>query len=154
MDDVFFHPRACGKLLRSDRSKAVAGSVELMLAGKCAGSMRRPGRRSNTRHRKEISLRPPTGWQSWCTWTNGTSQPIASFESRWAEPIAPATANGQTIYLFNGLLDADVRTSCNLYCSGGVRRLGQHTNLGGFPASGLADKTICCSGLNGQRQPG
>jgi hypothetical protein len=46
------------------------------------------------------------GWQSWCTWNNGAAQPIASFEARWTVPVAPVSANGQTIYLFNGLLDA------------------------------------------------
>ena len=46
------------------------------------------------------------GWQSWSSWINRSGLPIASFVSQWTVPVAPATANGQTIYLFNGLQDA------------------------------------------------
>jgi hypothetical protein len=53
------------------------------------------------------TVTPAGGWQSWCTWTNRSLQPIGSFESRWTVPVAPAAANGQTIYLFNGLQDAN-----------------------------------------------
>lgn len=46
------------------------------------------------------------GWQSWSNWTNQTQNPVVSFVSEWTVPVPPPKANGQTIYLFNGLLDA------------------------------------------------
>lgn len=62
-----------------------------------------------------LDHKPPTeavtaasgGWQSWSSWTNRTAQSLAAFEAKWTVPVAPATANGQTIYLFNGLQDAN-----------------------------------------------
>jgi hypothetical protein len=58
-------------------------------------------------HKPEAQLETETGgWQSWSRWTNRTSHPIVSFVAQWTVPVAPAAANGQTIYLFNGLQDA------------------------------------------------
>src|SRR5262245_34479638 len=58
-------------------------------------------------HKREAGLEAKTeGWQSWSRWINRTSQRIVSFVAQWTVPVAPAAANGQTIYLFNGLQDA------------------------------------------------
>lgn len=58
-------------------------------------------------HQPEARLEGEAGgWQSWSRWANRTSHPIVSFVAQWTVPPAPAAANGQTIYLFNGLQDA------------------------------------------------
>lgn len=43
------------------------------------------------------------GWIAYAGWTNNAPQPLSSFEARWSVPPAPATASGQTIFLFNGI---------------------------------------------------
>ncbi|HVI47901.1 MAG TPA: hypothetical protein VM802_23740 [Chitinophaga sp.] len=45
-----------------------------------------------------------SGWITYTGWTNPTStNPITYFSTSWVVPPAPATASGQTIFLFNGL---------------------------------------------------
>ena len=36
-------------------------------------------------------------------WTNTTGHPISYFSTKWIVPPAPATDNGQLVYLFNGI---------------------------------------------------
>jgi hypothetical protein len=43
------------------------------------------------------------GWIEYVQWTNDTGEPIASFSSTWVVPTAPASDDGQIVYLFNGL---------------------------------------------------
>jgi hypothetical protein len=45
------------------------------------------------------------GWESWVDWQNMTGNPLTSFVASWQVPPAPTVANGQLIYLFNGLQD-------------------------------------------------
>lgn len=46
---------------------------------------------------------PDDGWIANTGWSNTGSQPIAYFSTTWVVPPAPATDDGQTIFLFNGL---------------------------------------------------
>jgi hypothetical protein len=46
---------------------------------------------------------PDNGWIENSGWSNTTGQPIAYFSTTWVVPPAPATTDGQIIYLFNGL---------------------------------------------------
>ncbi|HUJ11436.1 MAG TPA: hypothetical protein VL171_15575 [Verrucomicrobiae bacterium] len=46
---------------------------------------------------------PSTGWIVNSAWTNNSGNPISYFSTRWIVPPAPATDNGQTIFLFNGI---------------------------------------------------
>lgn len=48
----------------------------------------------------------PGGWQSWTDWRNAGQTPVSTFVATWRVPPAPTVANGQLIYLFNGLQDA------------------------------------------------
>jgi hypothetical protein len=43
------------------------------------------------------------GWIVYSGWTNGSANPISYFQTRWAVPPAPASDNGQTVFLFNGI---------------------------------------------------
>lgn len=43
------------------------------------------------------------GWIINGEWTNTSANPISYFSARWTVPPAPATDNGQLIYLFNGI---------------------------------------------------
>jgi hypothetical protein len=43
------------------------------------------------------------GWIINSEWTNTTGNPISYFSSKWVVPPAPATDNGQLVYLFNGI---------------------------------------------------
>ena len=43
------------------------------------------------------------GWIVYSGWTNGSGNPISYFGTRWTVPPNPATDNGQTIFLFNGI---------------------------------------------------
>lgn len=45
-------------------------------------------------------------WIVYSGWTNGSGNPISYFSTNWIVPPAPATQNGQTIFLFNGIEDA------------------------------------------------
>jgi hypothetical protein len=106
MDDVFFTSRGKRK---ASQIRRVPGGSKVRRAG-TGWEMLKLGMQSWTSI-PGVPLAADEaaaggGWQSWCTWNNGTPQPIASFEARWTVPVAPVTANGQTIYLFNGLLDA------------------------------------------------
>lgn len=47
-----------------------------------------------------------SGWITNSTWKNNTGQTVSSFTTTWTVPPAPSTQNGQTIFLFNALLDA------------------------------------------------
>lgn len=49
---------------------------------------------------------PTTGWVVDASWVNGTGTPITYFATSWVVPPPPATSNGQTIFLFNGMQDA------------------------------------------------
>jgi len=46
---------------------------------------------------------PTNGWIIYSSWTNTGAQPIDFFSTDWIVPPAPATDNGQTIFLFNGI---------------------------------------------------
>ncbi len=46
---------------------------------------------------------PETGWVSYADWRNTMGRAITLFETRWEVPPAPATGEGQLIYLFNAL---------------------------------------------------
>ena len=47
------------------------------------------------------------GWISWADWRNMTQVSISRFVATWQVPPAPTKADGQLIYLFNGLQDAN-----------------------------------------------
>ncbi len=47
------------------------------------------------------------GWISYASWTNGTGRPITSFVTTWTVPQAPMTQGNQTIFLFNGIQNAN-----------------------------------------------
>ena len=44
-----------------------------------------------------------TGWITYASWTNDTGTPVSRFATTWTVPPEPRTANGQTIFLFNGI---------------------------------------------------
>lgn len=46
------------------------------------------------------------GWIVNSEWTNDTGNPISYFKTRWEVPPAPATDDGQLVYLFNGMQQA------------------------------------------------
>ncbi len=46
------------------------------------------------------------GWVTWAFWLNDTGSPIVSLATRWSVPAAPSTDSGQTIFLFDALVDA------------------------------------------------
>jgi hypothetical protein len=48
-----------------------------------------------------------SGWIVYAYWLNATGNPVTSFKTTWKVPPAPATNNGQTIFLFNGIDPAD-----------------------------------------------
>lgn len=55
-----------------------------------------------------VNPAPETGdWIVNSDWTNDSGSPISYFSTTWTVPPAPATDNGQLIYLFNGMQDAD-----------------------------------------------
>jgi hypothetical protein len=49
---------------------------------------------------------PTTGFVVDASWANQTGTPISYFATSWEVPPPPATSNGQTIFLFNGMQDA------------------------------------------------
>jgi len=51
-----------------------------------------------------------SGWITYGSWTNTTGTPVSNFTTNWVVPPAPATDNGQTIFLFNG-----IQNSTNIY---------------------------------------
>ena len=44
-----------------------------------------------------------SGWITYASWTNSTGTPVSRFATSWRVPAAPASSNGQTIFLFNGI---------------------------------------------------
>jgi hypothetical protein len=54
----------------------------------------------------DIVPAPATGWIVDSGWTNDSGTPISYFSTNWIVPPAPATSNGQTIFLFNGITTA------------------------------------------------
>ena len=44
-----------------------------------------------------------SGWIVYSGWSNNSGHPLSSFQTTWVVPPAPATSNGQTIFLFNGI---------------------------------------------------
>jgi hypothetical protein len=50
------------------------------------------------------------GWITYASWTNSTGAPVSRFTTSWVVPPEPATDNGQTIFLFNG-----IQNSTNIY---------------------------------------
>ena len=44
-----------------------------------------------------------SGWITYASWTNNTGTPVSRFSTTWTVPPEPATRNGQTIFLFNGI---------------------------------------------------
>jgi hypothetical protein len=47
-----------------------------------------------------------SGWITYSSWSNESGSPIVLFVTTWQVPPAPATQNGQTVFLFNSLLDS------------------------------------------------
>jgi len=45
-----------------------------------------------------------SGWIAYAYWLNTTGKPVTGFQTTWNVPPAPATDNGQTIFLFNGIM--------------------------------------------------
>lgn len=43
------------------------------------------------------------GWITDAVWSNNSGSPVSRFATTWRVPAPPASSNGQTIYLFNGL---------------------------------------------------
>jgi hypothetical protein len=46
------------------------------------------------------------GWVTWASWVNDTGAPIVSLATSWSVPAAPSTDSGQTVFLFDALVDA------------------------------------------------
>ena len=44
-----------------------------------------------------------TGWVTYAGWINRKKQPISYFSTTWQVPAAPATYNGQTVFIFNSI---------------------------------------------------
>jgi hypothetical protein len=67
----------------------------------------RPGNRpvmpANVARAAKVVPEFGSGWITYTGWTNTTGNPISSFSTTWVVPPAPATQNGQTIFLFNGI---------------------------------------------------
>ena len=47
-------------------------------------------------------------WTVFTSWTNGTGRPITSFKTTWIVPPPPLSQSGQTIFLFNGILNSSM----------------------------------------------
>jgi hypothetical protein len=53
---------------------------------------------------KKVAAAPMTdGWIVYSGWTNVSGNPISYFKTQWIVPPDPATDNGQTVFLFNGI---------------------------------------------------
>ncbi len=59
-------------------------------------------------HPAESQVRPAlgSGWITNSLFTNTTAQPFSFFSTVWTVPPGPATQSGQTIFLFNALIDS------------------------------------------------
>jgi hypothetical protein len=64
---------------------------------------------SNVKPVTKLSARAlKSGWITDARWTNtNANSPISSFTTSWTVPPAPATYNGQTVFLFNSIVPAD-----------------------------------------------
>ena len=49
-----------------------------------------------------------SGWITYASWSNDTGTPVSRFTTTWTVPPAPATHNGQTIFLFNGIQNSSM----------------------------------------------
>ncbi len=49
-----------------------------------------------------------SGWITYASWQNSTGTPVSRFATSWRVPQAPATSNGQTIFLFNGIQNSSM----------------------------------------------
>ncbi|MCW3465733.1 hypothetical protein [Chitinophaga nivalis] len=47
------------------------------------------------------------GWITSTRWTNKTGSPISYFSTKWTVPPVPKSSNGQTIFIFNGIVNSD-----------------------------------------------
>ena len=56
---------------------------------------------------KETSGPKSGGWIVYSGWMNAAGSPINYFSTDWIVPPPPSTKNGQLIYLFNGIEDAN-----------------------------------------------
>jgi hypothetical protein len=54
----------------------------------------------------QVSPRPGTGWIASTVWSNTTGHPLTSFQSTWTVPPPPSAWDGQTIFLFPGIVNA------------------------------------------------
>ncbi|KAJ7167016.1 hypothetical protein C8R46DRAFT_268772 [Mycena filopes] len=50
-----------------------------------------------------LTSRFVSGWVAFAFWHNTAGSPISSFATMWEVPPVPATNNGQTVFLFNGI---------------------------------------------------
>src|SRR5665213_289042 len=64
------------------------------------------------------------GWIVFAKYVNDTGSPITAFTTRWTVPEPPRTNSGQTIYLFNAMLDAGERTIVQPVLQWGVSDIG------------------------------
>src|SRR5271165_415509 len=49
-----------------------------------------------------------SGWITYASWSNTTGTPVSRMATRWTVPPAPATANGQTVFLFPGIQNSSM----------------------------------------------
>jgi len=69
-----------------------------------------PNRKARPRAAKkgvQPSPESDSGWTVYSDWANGTGNPLSYFSSSWEVPPAPASNDGQLVYLFNGLQTSD-----------------------------------------------
>ncbi|KAJ7167019.1 hypothetical protein C8R46DRAFT_1272211 [Mycena filopes] len=52
---------------------------------------------------RSLTSRFVSGWVAFAFWHNTAGSPISSFATTWEVPPVPATNNGQTVFLFNGI---------------------------------------------------
>ena len=64
-----------------------------------------------------------SGWITYAAWTYTGAQPISSFSTTWVVPPAPAAADSQLVYLFNGLQDSPVTHILQPVLQWGVARM-------------------------------
>jgi hypothetical protein len=70
---------------------------------------KKPGMPMKVATKRKVAPAPITpapitdGWIVYSGWTNVSGNPISYFRTQWTVPPDPATDNGQTVFLFNGI---------------------------------------------------